>query len=77
MSFLNKRATIYFDPEIHRVLKMKAAVTSQSISELIDLAVRHELSEDEEDIRVFEERENEPVISFESVLKDLKKNGKI
>ena len=77
MSVLNKRATIYFDPEVHRALKIKAAVTSRSISELIDDAIRHELSEDEEDIRVFEERAKEPTLSFETVLKDLKANGKI
>lgn len=77
MSELNKRATVYFDPEVHRVLKIKAAVTNRSISELIDLAVKHEFAEDEEDIRSFKERANEPTISFEEVLKDLKANGKI
>jgi len=77
VSVLNKRATIYFDPDIHRVLKIKAASSSKSISELIDIAIRHELLEDEEDIRAFNERENESTISFESVLRDLKANGKI
>jgi len=77
MAVLNKRATIYFDPDIHRVLKIKAASSSKSISELIDMAIRHELAEDEEDIRAFTERDAESTISFESVLKDLKSNGKI
>jgi hypothetical protein len=77
MSVLNKRATIYFDPDIHKALKIKAAATSRSISELIDDAVRHDLSEDEEDIRAFGERAKEPTVSFEKVLKDLKANGKI
>lgn len=77
MAVLNKRATIYFDPDLHRALKIKAAATNQSISELIDLAIRHELADDEDDIRTFRERENESTISFESVLKDLKANGKI
>jgi hypothetical protein len=77
MSQLNKRATVYFDPEIHRALKIKAAVTNQSFSELIDQAVKRDFSEDEEDLRAFAERANEPTISLESVLKDLKANGKI
>ena len=77
MAVLNKRATIYFDPDIHRVLKIKAASSSKSISELIDLAIRHELAEDEEDIKTFKDRENESTVSFESVLKDLRANGKI
>ena len=77
MAILNKRATIYFDPDIHRALKIKAASSNKSISELIDSAIRHELVEDEEDIRVFKEREKESAVSFESVLRDLRANGKI
>jgi len=77
MSELNKRATVYFDPDIHRALKIKAALTNKSISEFIDQAIKHEFAEDEEDIRVFKERIHEPTISLEDVLKDLKSNGKI
>jgi len=36
MPNLSKRATVYFDPAIHRVLKVKAAETSTSISDIID-----------------------------------------
>ncbi len=77
MTTLNKRATIYFDPEIHKVLKIKAAETSRSISEIVDDAIRLELAEDEDDLRAFKERAHEPSISFEKVLANLKKNGKI
>jgi len=77
MSTLNKRVTIYFDPDVHRVLKIKAATLNQSISEIIDRAIRQELMEDEDDIRAFEERVNESSIPYEKVLKDLKVNGKI
>lgn len=77
MSDLNKRATVYFDPEIHRAIKIKAAITNRSISAFIDQAIKHELTEDEEDIRAFNERSLEPELSFEKVLKDLKSNGKI
>jgi len=77
MSALNKRATIYFDPKIHNVLKIKAAVASKTLSEIVDEAIRHELAEDEEDLRAFEERISEPSVSFEKVLKDLKADGKI
>ncbi|MBW2183679.1 MAG: CopG family transcriptional regulator [Deltaproteobacteria bacterium] len=77
MSTFNKRATIYFDPTIHRALKIKAAETSRSISALIDDAIRRELAEDEEDLKAFKERAAEKTVSFEKVLKDLKANGKI
>jgi predicted transcriptional regulator len=72
-----KRATIYLDPDLHRALKIKAAESSVSVSEIIERAIRRELSEDQEDLKTFKERENEGTISFEKVLDDLKRNGKI
>ena len=77
MPNLSKRATIYFDPAIHRVLKVKAAETSTSISDIINNAIRRELLEDEEDLRTFKERVAEPTISYEKLIADLKKDGKI
>jgi len=77
MSELTKRATIYFDPEIHRAMKVKSALTNISVSEYIDKAIRRELTEEMEDLRAFEERAGEPSFSFEQVLLDLKANGKL
>jgi len=48
-----KRATIYIDPELHRALRMKAAETSSSISELVNNAVKLALTEDAEDLAAF------------------------
>ena len=72
-----KRATIYMDPELHRALRMKAAETSSSISEIVNNAVKLVLAEDAEDLAAFEERAKEPLVSFEDVLKELKRNGRI
>jgi plasmid stability protein len=77
MASLSKRATVYFDPAIHRALKIKAAETTRSISDIVDDALRRELAEDEEDLRAFEERAEERRFSFDKVLKDLKAHGKI
>ncbi len=77
MSELKKRATVYFDPDIHRAIKIRAAMTNKSISEFIDETIRREFFEDEEDLRAFKERANESTLSFENVLKILKSNGKI
>jgi len=77
MSTVRKRATVYFDPVIHRALKIKAAETARSVSDIVDDAVRRELAEDEEDLRAFETRAQEKTVSFEKVLKDLKAHGKI
>ena len=70
-----KRATIYLEANLHRALRLKAAETDRSISEIVNRAVRHSLAEDEEDLAAFRTRANEPNLSFETVLKDLKRRG--
>lgn len=72
-----KRATIYIDPDLHRILKLKAVETSRSVSDLVNDAIRHDLSEDQEDLNAFAERVKEPTVSYETLLKELKKDGKI
>ena len=72
-----KRATVYFDPFLHRALRLKAAATDRSISELVNEAVKAALAEDASDIEAFEVREKEPDYVFEDVVKDLKRRGKI
>jgi hypothetical protein len=77
MSGMTTRSTIYFEPDLHRALRVKAAQTRFSVSHLVNHAVRQALQEDQEDLAAFEERVNEPLISYEKLLKDLKKHGKI
>ena len=72
-----KRATVYFDPAIHRALRHKAAETDRSMSDLVNDAVRASLAEDAEDLAAFEERAAEPSVSFERVVRDLRRRGKI
>ena len=72
-----KRSTIYFDPQLHRALKIKSAQVSKSISTLVNESIKHSLAEDLEDLEAFEDRLNEPKLDFEYVLKDLKSSGKI
>ena len=77
MSTLSKRSTVYFDPAIHQALRIKAATSHLSLSEIVDEALRIQLAEDQEDLAVFEERAKEPEMTYEALLKDLKKHGKI
>jgi predicted transcriptional regulator len=72
-----KRATIYLDPELHRALKLKAVETSRSVSELVNDAIREALAEDAEDLEAFEERAAEPLISYDEMVKRLKRDGRI
>ncbi len=77
MATQTKRATIYFDPNLHKALRLKAVETSRSVSELVNEAVREALSDDAEDLLAFEERADETVISYEKMVKRLKKDGRI
>lgn len=72
-----KRATVYFDPEIHRVLRLKAAVSDSSISDMVNDAVRQSLAEDAEDLEAFEKRASERALNFETVVRDLRRRGKL
>jgi hypothetical protein len=77
MSKQTKRATVYLEPALHRALRVKAAETERSISELVNEAVRTAMAEDQADLAAFEERADEPLLAFEKVLKGLKRDGKI
>ena len=74
---MTKRATIYFQPEIHKALRIKAASTERSISELVNEAVREALREDREDLAAFADRTAEPTMTYEALLENLKAHGKI
>ena len=77
MDTTQKRATVYFDPALHRALRLKAAETDRSLSDLVNEAVRLSLAEDAEDLSAFEERAGEPNLPFEAVVRDLKRSGKL
>jgi hypothetical protein len=77
MVTMSKRATIYFDPSIHHILRLKAAETERSISDIVNDALRAELAQDQEDLEAFETRAKEPTVSYENLLKKLKADGKI
>lgn len=77
MTELSKRATIYLDPALHRALRLKAASSNRTVSDLVNEAVRQSLREDQEDLAAFAERVAEPIMSYEALLDDLKTHGKL
>jgi hypothetical protein len=77
MSRVSKRATVYFDPDLHRALRIKAVETDQSISDLVNAAVRKVLAEDAIDLAALEDRAHESAVPYEVVLQDLKRRGKL
>jgi hypothetical protein len=72
-----KRATVYFDPEVHRALRLKAATSDRSISDMVNDAVKLTLAEDADDLETFETRKREPNLDFEQFVKALKRRGKL
>jgi plasmid stability protein len=77
MNQLSKRSTVYFEPEIHQALRIKAACTHRSVSEVVNEAVRLALREDREDLKAFDDRAGEAAMSYEDLLEDLKRHGKL
>jgi len=77
MSEVLKRATVYFEPELHKAIRLKAVHTSLSISDIVNDSVRAALLEDQEDLAAIEERASEPTVSYEEFLAKLKADGKI
>jgi len=69
------RTTVYLDPKLYRAVKVKAAVTSKTLSDLINEALLQSLREDAVDLQAFDERRSEPSRPFEAVLQDLKRDG--
>jgi len=72
-----RRATIYLDPEVHRALRLKAAATDQSISDMVNAALKRALAEDAEDLEAFGKRRGEESIDFEEFVRALKRCGRL
>jgi hypothetical protein len=72
-----KRATVYFEPNVHRALRLKVAESERSMSDLVNEAVRAQLREDADDMEAFRRRAKEPAVRFEDFIRDLKRRGKL
>lgn len=72
-----KRATVYFEAEVHKALRMRAAANDRSISDLVNDAVRVSLAEDAADLSAFERRKKERSASFDSFVQGMKRRGLI
>jgi hypothetical protein len=72
-----KRSTIYLEENLHKALRLKAAETDLSISDLVNDAVRLSLSEDADDLQAFRDRAKEPTMLFEDLVRDMKRRGKL
>jgi plasmid stability protein len=72
-----KRATIYFDAQVHRALRLRAAACNRSISDMVNEAVRMTLAEDADDLRDADQRQDEPSSSFDEFVTSLRNSGQL
>ena len=73
----SKRATVYLDSDLHRALSRKAEATDRSISRVVNDAVRLALAEDTADLKAFKSRAKEPNLNFDTVVRSLRRRGKL
>lgn len=72
-----KRATVYFEADVHRALRLRAAANDRSMSDIVNDAVKAALAEDVADLEAFEERRKERSTPFESFVKGMKRRGRL
>ncbi len=72
-----RRTTIYLDADLHRALRLRAAESDESVSAMVNDAVRQSLAEDAADLEALRKRAKEPALNFESVIRDLERRGRL
>lgn len=72
-----KRATVYFEADVHRALRLRAAAADRSISDMVNDAVKAILAEDAEDLAALSDRKGEKSLSFDTFVQGLKRRGRI
>jgi hypothetical protein len=72
-----KRVTVYFEPAVHKALRLRAAASDRSVSDMVNDAVRLSLAEDAADLEAFSKRRKEKSLSFDSFVVGLKRRGQI
>jgi hypothetical protein len=73
----SKRATIYFDADVHHALRLKAVASSRLMSDMVNEAVRVSLAEDAVDLGDVEQRQAEESADFETFGASLRISGRI
>jgi plasmid stability protein len=69
------RSTVYLEADLHQALRLKAAHTQRSMSDIVNHALRQALREDEEDLAEVRGRAKESTLSYEDFLVKLKADG--
>jgi len=73
----SKRVTVYFAPDVHKALRLRAAASDRSVSDMVNDAVRVALAEDAADLDAISTRRAEKSVSFETFVTGLRRRGLI
>ena len=69
------RTTITINDKVFRALKLRAVESDESISKLVEDAVKYQLLEDLEDIEDAKKRQSEPTFPFADLVKEFQAEG--
>ena len=69
------RTTITLNDKIYKALRIRAAESGETISAVVEDAVKEQVLEDLDDLQTVKKRENEPAIDFKTFVKELKADG--
>lgn len=72
-----RRSTVYFDPAVHRALRLHSAATDRNLSEIVNEMVRRALQMDLADLAIARKRRKEPRHSLDSVVKEMRRRGRL
>ena len=72
-----KRTTVYLDAQVVKAVKVKAALSGKSLSDLANEGLVRLLREDARDLKIFRARRNQRVSSYEAFIAQLEKSGAI
>lgn len=69
------RTTITLNDKIYKALRIRAAESGESVSSVIEDAIKEQVLEDLDDLQTVKERENESALDFRMFVKELKADG--
>jgi predicted CopG family antitoxin len=69
------RTTITLNDKVYKALRLRAAESGESVSSMVEEAVKYQVLEDLEDLKTVKERQSESAVDFKEFVKELKKDG--
>lgn len=69
------RTTITIDDKLFKNLKVYAASTGETLSSVVEDAIKNQLLEEADDIQEIQKRSNEPLAPFDKLVTEFKSTG--